>query len=154
MKTLVTLAVMLSASAAMAYGPTYQCGDLGTLLNNTMASSRTLSIDTPNAQGGYGVLNLEIALTDANTSITRIDMTCTVSDDGNSTDYTAQDCTAGATCTSTDSGIWQKASPGTKNWAWRVDMNGFPDIECVFSVGTGAGAAADTIVVKGRLCAS
>ncbi len=157
MKTFAFLATTLAlqvAYGATSDGPRFQCQDLGNLITaQAMSSSRSFSLDRVNTAGGMGLLTLWVQLTDANTSITRFDGTCTVSDDGNVTDYTPQDCTSGATCTSTDAGVWQKASPGTKKWPWRLDVNGFPDIECTFSVGTGAATAvSDVITVKGRLC--
>lgn len=160
--------ILASLTAHMALGandgPSFRCYDLvdptthsANLIDaQTMASSRSFSINRDNTAGGFGVLTLWVTLTDANQSITRFDATCTVSDDGNASDYTPQDCTAGATCTSTDAGIWQKATPTsgvtTKRWPWRLDVNGLPDIECTFSVGTGSGAAADLLTVKGRIC--
>lgn len=128
-------------------------GTAGVLINaQGMDSSQSFTITQDNTQGGYGVLTLFIALTDANTSITRFDMVCTGSEDNNATGYILQSCAiAAGVCTSTDS-AWRKASPGTKNWPWRVDIEGFPDVECTFSVGTGAGAAADLLTVKGRMC--
>jgi hypothetical protein len=118
----------------------------------TMESSRSFSYNRTNAQG-FDTLTLWVQLTDADTSITRFDVTCTVSDDGNSTDYEPQECTsASGTYTCVDSGVWQKASPGTSKFPIRLDVSGFPDFECTFSVGAGAGAAADLLTVKGRLC--
>jgi hypothetical protein len=130
------------------------CVDIGTLVNaQTMESSRSFSMDRTNGITGFTRLALLIELTDANTSITRFDVTCTESVDGNTTDYEPQECTvASGTATCVDSGVWQKASPGTAKWTYGVNLK-LPDLECTFSVGTGAGAAADLLTVKGRLCA-
>jgi hypothetical protein len=151
-------AVALALCAAPAYaqnvGPKNQCVELGTLVDGLdMQSSRSFSVNRDNFAGGFDLLTVWVQLTDANSSITRFDVTCTVSDDGNSTDYEPQECTsASGTYTCVDSGVWQKASPGTSKFPLRLDVSGFPDFECTFSVGTGAGAAADLLTVKGRLC--
>lgn len=129
------------------------CIDLGVVIDaQGMDASRNFELDRPNGSPGAGLLVVWIELTDGNTSITRFDMSCTASHDGNTTDYTIQSCTvASGDCTSDDS-TWRKASPGTANWPWRIDVEGYPDIQCAFSVGTGSGAAADLLTVRGRLC--
>lgn len=145
--------------AAMAAGNDVPAADLcvdiqatSLISANQMTTSRSFSLNRDNAYG-YEVLTLFVELTDANTSITRFDATCTVSTDGNTTDYTPQECTSSSgTYTCVDTGVWQKASPGTKNWPIRIDVTGFPDVECTFSVGAGSGASADLLTVKGRLC--
>jgi hypothetical protein len=48
--------------------------------------------------------------------------------------------------------VFQKASPGSSYFSLRMDMDGYPDFACTFSVGAGAGAAGDLLTVKGRLC--
>lgn len=150
------LAVLLTAAPATAQEVVVTkpyCVDIGTLISaQTMESSRSFSMDRVNGITGFTKLALQISLTDANTSITRFDVTCTESSDGNSEDYTPQECTvASGVCTASDSGVWQKASPGTKKWTYGVNLK-LPDMECTFSVGAGAGAAADLLTVKGRLC--
>lgn len=103
---------------------------------------------------GYDHLVLYIEWTDANTSVTDFDINCTVSDDGNVTDFTPQVCddTADGTCSLTDAGSWDKASPGTANWPINLNMFGYKDFACAFSVGSGSTAAADSLTVHGKLC--
>ena len=154
MRLIAFLTITLAASVAMAQqGPMKHCGPADKVINALgMDSSRAFEWEGTNSAGGWNVATLWIELTDANSSITRFDATCTVSHDNNTSDYTPQDCTAGATCTSSGSGVWQKATPGTAKWPWRVDITGFYDFECTFSVGTGSGAAADTLTVYRQLC--
>ncbi len=164
MRYAILAAVILTPALAAAQagpGPKQNCVDLtdsttqstNLIAAQGMDASRSLSINRDNATGGYDLLTLWVNLTDANTSITRFDVTCTVSHDGNSTDYTPQECTsASGTYTCVGTGIWQKASPGTSKFPLRLDVSGFPDIECTFSVGAGAGASIDLLTVKGRLC--
>ena len=129
---------------------------------SAMTSSRSFTIDLGsngstdalNRGAGFGLLTVWLDLTDGNTSITRFDVTCTVSNDGNVKDYTPQVCddTSDGVCTQTDAGIWQKASPGTKMWPLRMDIEGYPDIACTASVGTGSAAAADLLTAGWRIC--
>jgi hypothetical protein len=124
-----------------------------TLLSSTMASTRTFELEQPEGTGGFDVLRLSFKLVDSNTSITRFDTTCTVSDDDNTTDQTPQECTVTTgTATCVNSGVWQKASPGTLNWPYKLNISTFNDVECTLSVGAGAGAAGDTIIVTGKWC--
>ena len=118
-----------------------------------MQASRSLSYDGANTSGGYDLLVLWIQLTDADSSITTFRTTCTVSRDGNTTDYTPQvDTVTSGVATQTDSGIFEKASPGTKSWPARMGIAGYPDFECTFSVAAGAGADVDLLTVHARLC--
>lgn len=120
-----------------------------------MTASPSFTYNLDNTQGGYDIAVLWIALTDANTSITRFDTTCTVSRNGNTTDYVPQVCddTSDGICTQTDGNVFQKASPGTKLWPIRLDVGGYPDIECAFTVGAGAATAvSDVLTVYLRLC--
>lgn len=152
--------VLLFSGASHAAPERNACVDLyvpGTttpLINGaTMESTRSFAVDRPNTEGGYGLLSLWIDLTDANTSITRFDVACTVSRDGNAKDYTPQECTSsGGIYTCVDTGVWRKSSPGTKAWPLRLDVEGFPDFECSFAVGAGSGASADLLTVHARLC--
>lgn len=149
-------AALLSFAPAAPKGPS-SCVDIGTLVDaQTMESTRTGSWTnpSPNKDQGWDLLVLFIKLTDADTSIARFDVTCTVSEDGNTTNYTPQeDTVASGTATQTDAGVWQKASPGSKNWPIRMNIKGFPDFECSFAVGSGTGGSADLLTVEGRLCA-
>jgi hypothetical protein len=147
-------ALLVTLLAAQAAHAKLRCSQITTeVAGLAMSSSRSASFDGDNRTQSYDFVIYYFDLTDANTSITRFDSTCTVSFDGNVTDYTPQDCTAGATCTSTAAGVWQKASPGSAKWSWRLDLKGYPDHECTFSVGTGSGAAADPLTVRRQMCA-
>lgn len=152
MRTL-ALALLLAPSLAFAGGGTQLCSAVVTEVSALgMDSSRSFSYNGP-ATSVYGEATLFLDLTDGNTSITTFTTTCTVSHDGNTTDYTPQECTSTAgTYACVDTGVWTKASPGTKRWAIRLDLEGFPDFECTFSVGGGAGAAGDVLTVKRQLC--
>lgn len=120
----------------------------------TMESSRSFGIDQKNDKPTRPLVDLIVQLTDANTSITRFDTTCTVSHDGNTTDITPQSISVDAgTATQNDSLIFQKASPGTKNFLVSFNLRSMPDFECTFSVGAGSGAAADLLSVDVRMCA-
>jgi hypothetical protein len=137
-------------------GPKQFCVPLDNPLiaTSAMTSSRSFTINRPNLMGGVDYMMLYIKLVDADASITRFDVTCTASEDGGTTVYTPQECTtAGGTATCVDAGVWQKASPGTKNWRYKLRINGSSDWTCTFSVGTGAATAViDTVQVDGRIC--
>lgn len=156
---LIGLAALCLAAPALGAGMDGKraCVDLSggsaVISAQTMESSRSFSYDGQNTSGGYDLLIIWIELTDANTSITTFRTTCTVSRNGNTTDYTPQvDAVAAGVSTQTDAGIWDKASPGSKNWPIRLGLSGYPDFECTFSVQAGSGAAADLITVYARLC--
>lgn len=119
-----------------------------------MDASRSFSMDQTNSKPTRPMVDVIIKLTDANTSITRFDTTCTVSHDGNTTDIVPQTSTvASGVATQYDSLKFQKASPGTKNWVVSFNLRSMPDFECTFSVGTGSGASADLLTVDVRMCA-
>ena len=119
-----------------------------------MDASKSFGIDQKNDKPTRPLVDLIVKLTDANTSITRFDTTCTVSHDANTTDITPQSVSVtDGTATQNDSLVFQKASPGTKNFLVSFDLLSMPDFECTFSVGAGSGAAADVITVDVRMCA-
>lgn len=154
-RILATLAVVLASqlSAAQSTGPKQICSPWVNGINAaTMEANRTFEVERRWSDGSYGLVVVLISLTDANTSITRFDMTVTASDDNNTTDYTIQSCTTSAGACTSDDAAWRKASPGSANWPWRVDVEGFEDYEFTFAVGTGTGAAADLLTVDYRLC--
>jgi hypothetical protein len=151
--------LMMAAAPALAAGIDGKraCVDLNgsgeKIIAQDMTSSRSLSYDGQNASGGYDLLVLWVQLTDANSSITTFRTTCTVSNDGNTTDYTPQvDEPVSGVATQVDAGIFDKASPGSKKWTVRLGISGYPDFECTFSVQAGAGAGADLLTVNARLC--
>ena len=101
------------------------------------------------SSGTWGLMVVYVQVTDANDSVTALNMTCTGSIDNNTTDYTMQDCTvSGGTATCVDLS-WTKDPSGIaspKRWPWRVDVEGFEDVECTFT-NTG-GVAADKLDVS------
>lgn len=120
----------------------------------TMEASRSFGINQENDKPTRPQVSLIVKLTDANTSITRFDTTCTGSVDGNTTDVTLQTVVVSqGVATQWDAAKFQKASPGTKTWDVSFDLGNYPDFECTFAVGAGAGAAADLLTVDVRMCA-
>lgn len=111
------------------------------------AASTTFEVEMPNDAQGYDLAIVYLNVVDGGASgITAINMSCTASEDNNSTDATIQDCTVvGGVCTSSDAS-WTKDPAATGGrWPWRVDISGFEDFECTFT-DTG-GDASDTIQV-------
>lgn len=147
------LVLLLAPSLAFAGGGTQACSSVVTQVDAlAMTSSRSFSYNGP-ASSDYGLATVYIDLTDSNSSITTFTATCTVSHDGNSTDYTPQECSSSSgTYTCVDTGVWNKATPGTKKWPLRLDLEGYPDFECTFSVGGGSGGSGDLLTVKTQLC--
>lgn len=132
------------------------CADMGIVINGLgLNASRAFEHEGTNRIDGWASMTLFVDLTDADDSITRLDLTCTGSHDNNTTDYEIQDCTiAAGVNTCVDGGVVQKAvADNQRAPVYRVDVSGFADFECTFSVGAGAGAAADVLTVRGRLCA-
>jgi len=117
-----------------------------TLINgialNATASTRTFEVTEQEVQG-YGLLDVYINHT--NSAATDVQMDCNASNDAGATDFAIQSCsiTAGV-CTSTDAN-WTKAVAASDTWVWRIDILGFPRVNCVFS-GTSAGGS-DTVTV-------
>ncbi len=155
MRSILAAAILLVAQVASAQTTAYACIDHGVVINGlALTSARSFEIERGPRDGGFGVLTLYIALTDANASITRLDIACTVSPDDNTNDYTMQVCdnTEDGVCTLTAVTGWQKASPGTSKFPIRVDINGHADYECTVSSGAGTPAAADVVTVRARQC--
>ncbi len=153
---LIAFFLLLGVEPALAE-PWKTCRNLGTVVD-ALAMTSTRSFDSAaflnlNEGWGFDHVVLVIQLVDANASITRFDTTCTVSLDGNVTDLTPQiETVAAGVATQTDAGIWQKASPGSKNWPIRFNGGGYPAFQCSFAVGAGAGASGDLLTVKARVC--
>ena len=131
----------------------------GTFDSAAMTGSPSFEVELQNGadneHAGYDNLTVFATLTDADTSITQLDITCTVSVDNNTTDATPQVCddVSDGVCTLTGTGVWQKASPGSITFPYRMGISGFPDIECTFTVGAGsATASVDTMEGTYRLC--
>jgi hypothetical protein len=144
---------LLPTTAQAAVGETRICiQKLAVIDAAGMDASRSFSLDQNNWFGGYDVMVLMVDLTDANSSITQLDIDCTGSIDGNTKDYEPQECSVAAgVCTANDTQI-QKATPATSTDGYRLDISGYPDWECTFSVGGGSGASADLLTVDIRLC--
>jgi hypothetical protein len=143
----ILFAVLIIGQGAI--GPRHANIQLGTLINaQDLSASRSFSIN--NAILGMGIMTLLIDLTDANSSVTNLSMTCTISDTDNVTDFKMQTGSiASGTITLFDS-TWSKNNPGgsTGDIVLRVDTIGTPgDTECTFSDTGGDGS--DTITVRG-----
>jgi hypothetical protein len=125
----------------------------GTVINavalDTASESFAINMSNTPANGVWGLMTVWVSIADADNSTTAINMSCTGSPDGGTTDFTLQDCASvvDGVCTSANAS-WTKnpaAITSPKRWPWRVDIEGIPEIECTFT-DTG-GAAADTITV-------
>jgi hypothetical protein len=153
---LLSLALVLLPVSALAAGGVVgrkSCVSSKAVLSAvTMESTRTFS---ESVDAGWSKLHLYFDLTDANTSITRFDLACTVSNDSNATDFTTVVCddVSDGVCTITRVTGWQLASPGTSKWKVTVRLDDSHAYECSVSVGAGTGAAADVITVERELCA-
>lgn len=145
--------LMTLPAFGQATGPRNAFADMGTLIDgaNLGAASNSFSTSSTNRPRGMGLVALYISLTDADNSVTALNMSCTGSNDDNVTDYTLQSClTALGVCTSYNAS-WVRdpsliASP--KRWVWRVDVEGVSALQCTFT-DTG-GAAADLITIIGQ----
>lgn len=159
MKRLLLLAALLASAPASAQtvGPRDNCVDLDAttpVINGlALTSSRSFSLDRENNSGAYSLMTVWVTLVDANTSITRLDVTCTGSLNGNSSDSTPKTCVdSSGTITCSSTGVWPFSSPGSASWHWPIDIAGVPDVECTFAVGAGSAAAGDLLTVRRRLC--
>lgn len=149
------------ALAALAVSMTMSCGAVGWMSRCSGWTTQVSGLDlqasrswTHDGDDGedWGLLTVLINLSQQNT-VTQVDMICSGSDDGNSTDYVFQECAvASGACTSSDA-TWEKTVAAADQWAWRVDTGGLPDWQCTISVGAGAGTSTDVITVKTRVCA-
>lgn len=152
MKTLfVALSLTALVNVSCAVQPLERCSRWTTQVNGLdLQASRAWTHDGTDNES-WGLMTVLVNLSQQNT-VTRVDLTCTGSDDGNTTDFALQDCaiSAGA-CTSSDA-TWQKTVAAADQWVWRVDLLGLPDWECTMSVGAGSGTSTDVITVKTRVC--
>lgn len=154
LKALLAVALFtLSTSTALGAAPKQMYSPYGTVINgvalSAASSSFTVNFDNPTTNGIPGLIVVWVSVTDASNSVTAINMSCTGSPNNGTTDYTLQDCssTAGGVCTSANAS-WTKdpsAITSPKRWPWRVDIEGMPEVECVFT-DTG-GDASDSITV-------
>ncbi len=146
--SLIIAASLLFAAPAMAQrvGGRHAWIDLGTLIAaQTAAAPRSFTVN--NSAFGMGVLWLFIKET-RDGGLSNVTMSCTASEDDNTTDYLLQDCSVAAGVCSSSDASWSQTIAANKNWIWRVDVLGVPgDLECTFSF-TG-GDAGDAITVDG-----
>lgn len=151
MKTL--LAVLLFASSAMAQnvGPrnifAKAAGGAALINGATMAAPRSFTTTVPQLEG-MGLLTVFIELTDANTSITNLSMVCTAMRSGSTTVYKPQSVEVAAGVGTSYDVSWNKATPGTSKWIWRVDVESFAGATCTFTP-TAGGEAGDLLTVYG-----
>lgn len=152
------LVILLSAPATAQTGTAQLCTPWteNAISGLALTSTRSFEIERSSKTTGLGLLVVLIKLTDANSSITQVGMTCTTSLDNNTTDYTIQACTTSSGACASSNASWDKGDavtgPGTANWVWRVDTEGYEDIECTFAADAGSAAAADVITVSYREC--
>ena len=140
----------LSTAQAQSVGPRHATAQLGTLVSAaSMNASSSFTVPT-NVPLGYGLMVLYITVLDANNTVTALNLSCTASHDGNTTDYTLQDCTVVAGVCTSNNASWTKnpsAITSPKIWPWRVDIESFKDLECTIT-NTG-GEAADKLTIVG-----
>ncbi len=150
MRYILILALTI-AGPAMAAEPLNHYGDMGTVITATTldaaSSTFVLKNNVAGRVGIYGLMVVYVTTVDADNGVSAVTMSCTGSRDQNTTDYTLQDCTTAAgVCTSSDASWVKNPGANTTRWAWRVDIEGFSDVQCTFT-DTG-GDASDTIAVE------
>jgi len=130
------------------------CEVVTVLTGSVMTGSPSFGIDQKAGRGERPLVDLVVEFTDADSSITQLDTTCTVSTDGNVTDVKPQSPAVSAgVATLTDGLTFQRAAPGTANLLIPFDIRSMPDFECTFTVGAGsADATIDVISVDVRMC--
>lgn len=164
-RLLVILAMLGMPTVALAQspGPLDQCKDLDTtaapaIAGLALTSSRAFTYTQVNdtaPRGYYKTMEVWYTLVDADSSITRLDLTCTGSRDNNTTDGVPQDCTsvASGVATCVSGGVWRTATPASSTRHLTIDISKVPDVECTFAVGTGSATAVDDIItVWRRVC--
>jgi hypothetical protein len=148
------LSAIISTQALAATQPLQKFAKYGTVITTTALSasstSFTVNLDNPATNGVWGLAVLWVSIVDADNSVTAINASCTASPNGGVTDFTLQDCStlASGVCTSSNAS-WTKnpsAITSPKRWAWRADIEGFPEIECTFTDTGGDGS--DSITVE------
>ncbi len=141
----VALALLAPSVAPAVAGPQQSYAPYGRVINavalDAASTSFTLNTDQAQNRGIWGLMTVWVSVTDANNSVTALNLSCTASRDGGTTDFTLQDCTtASGVCTSSDAS-WSKnpSSMTSKNWVWRVDVSGFAEVECTTTDTGGTG---------------
>lgn len=146
----VLFALVPSLASAQALAPKNNYARYGAVISAaTMDATRSFSIaNIPNV-GAWGLMNVYVNVTDANNSITALNMTCTASRDDNTTDYSLLACETSSgtsTCYVQLFTINPAAISTPKKLLFRVDIEGLEDVECSFT--TTGGAAADLLTVN------
>lgn len=128
-----------------ATGPLHAYSKYGTVISAATldASSTSFAINQDNATtaGIYGEMTVWIVVADSASgaganSVTALNMSCTGSPDGGATDYTLQDISVAAGVGTSVNASWTKDPSGIttpKKWPWRVDTEGYPEVECTFT---------------------
>jgi hypothetical protein len=166
LRRLVVAALMLGPCVAFAAapGPLDNCIELDAYAspvidNGVLTSTQTFRLDQVNDGGAWSIYMVYFELTDANGSVDRLDLTCTGSLNSNTSDSIPLTCTDADSdgifvCVAT--GVFRTtvdASGGVEKHHLPIEIVGVPDVECSFTVGTGAATASvDTIDVWRRLC--
>lgn len=136
--------------AACAPGTQSKFANYGTVITTTTLDASSSSFSFANQQastdGTWDIATVWVTAIDADNGVSAITMSCTGSKNNNTTDYTLQsvDVSAGVG-TSTDASWVKNPGANTTRWPWRIDIAGFPSVECTFT-DTG-GDASDSIAV-------
>ncbi len=128
-------------------GPLHNYRKLPTALIALTTCASTRSFTLSDIQG-WGLLILYIDHS-AHSTLTKVVMTCTASNDASTTDFEIQGCTmSNGDCYSYD-GSWIKGDPvaisGVKRWPWRIDTMGFENVSCSFVFTNGSANDAWTV---------
>ena len=122
---------------------------LGVLISaETLASSRSFEIERELGNEAWGLALLYVTITDTDNSETGVSVDCTASEDDNTTPFRVPACVWDGTNTryNCEAGplFWNPTDETTpKKQVFRVDVEGFVDLECTMTF-TG-GSASDTI---------
>lgn len=164
-RLLAILAMLALPTVALAQSPSSldNCKDLDTtavpvidaaVLTATQTFTYTQTNSTA-ASGFYKSMEVFMTLVDANSSISRLDWTCTGSRTNNATSVTPLDCSsvAAGVATCVAGGVFRTAVAGSAIYHFAIDISRVPDISCSLTVGGGAATAvSDVISVWRRVC--
>jgi hypothetical protein len=156
MKKLLCILALSLLPASLSAGDLHKRASYGEVIaaTTTLASSRSFEIENTiqGREGGtWGLMLLWVAITDANDSETGVSLSCTASEDNNTTDWRIPACVWSAANTRYDCEagplFWNPSDETSpKRQLFRIDVEGIEDIECTFAF-TG-GASADFIEVR------
>jgi len=145
------LAVALTFASGCTQVAMQRCGPWTTVVDGLdLQSSRSWTHDG-NDHENWGIMTVLVNMTAQNT-VTRVDMACTGSPDGNTTDIPLSECTVSSGACTVDDATWQKTVAAADAWGMRVDVEGIDAWTCTMSVGAGSGTATDVISVYARVC--